>query len=287
MKGTQLSSDRETLVPADLAHWPTQRDASVPDLFRLTTNGMACGNTLHEATVHGMCEVIERDGLQRDHESGGRNRRLVDHWNVEDQYCHKLIDQILRARMWLEIAIVDNPYEVPVCAAYIRSEDYPVTFAGAGAHRDPHIALSRALTDAAQSRVTRIAGTRDNIDTDGHVFAACPPRPHPAVAELAGRGEQITRYEAADEDFGQEAVMLAGQITAVTRYEPIAVTLHDSAAYAAVKIVSPGTTERITRSISRPLVPLRGSLSRRARKAPGDRPANSVPAGDLCGGSRA
>jgi ribosomal protein S12 methylthiotransferase accessory factor YcaO len=34
---------------------------------------------------------------------------------------------------------------------------------GAGCHLDPTLALSRALCEAAQTRLTRIAGTRDDI----------------------------------------------------------------------------------------------------------------------------
>jgi len=34
---------------------------------------------------------------------------------------------------------------------------------GAGCHLDPAVALSRALCEAAQSRLTRVAGTRDDI----------------------------------------------------------------------------------------------------------------------------
>ncbi|MET9451127.1 YcaO-like family protein [Streptomyces cinerochromogenes] len=65
--------------------------------------------------------------------------------------------------MALEIALVDGPYGLPVCVAYLWSEDYPVVFAGGGCHTSPAIALTRALTEAAQSRLAAIAGTRDDL----------------------------------------------------------------------------------------------------------------------------
>jgi ribosomal protein S12 methylthiotransferase accessory factor len=39
---------------------------------------------------------------------------------------------------------------------------------GSGCHPDKGIALCRALTEAAQSRLTSIAGSRDDITTGGH-----------------------------------------------------------------------------------------------------------------------
>ncbi|MFI6702310.1 YcaO-like family protein [Streptomyces sp. NPDC050509] len=62
------------------------------------------------------------------------------------------------AGMSVELALVDGPYGLPVCLAYLWSEDFPVVFAGGGCHTSPVIALTRALTEAAQSRLTAIAG---------------------------------------------------------------------------------------------------------------------------------
>ncbi|MFD7894623.1 YcaO-like family protein [Streptomyces sp. NPDC059743] len=250
--GTGLTSGQDILVPAGLARRRLRRDVTQPDLFHVTSNGLACGNTLDEAILHGLFEVIERDVLHRDYAGGGQQRTLIDPQSVDDPYCRDLIDRFLTAGMFLEIALVDSAHQIPVCAAYIWSEDYPVVFAGSGCHRDPHIALSRALTEAAQSRLTCIAGTRDDLDSHENAFAARPPSPKPAWPGTADWNALTGRYAAAEPDFTREAASVAARIASVTGYEPIAVPLHNSDTYAGAKVISPGLEMRIVRSIPRP-----------------------------------
>lgn len=249
--GIGLRSGQDLPFPADLARRRLQRDVSIPDIFHVTSNGLACGNTLDEATLHALFEVIERDVLHRDYASGGQQRTVVEPRSVEDRYCRDLIDRFLSTGMWLEIALVDSPYELPVCAAYIWSEDYPVVFAGSGCHHDPHIALSRALTEAAQSRLTCMAGTRDDLESHENAFAASPPRPEPP-APGADWTTLIARYPADTQDFGRKTASVAAKVASVTGYEPIALPLSQSDTSAAVKVISPGLEMRITRSIPRP-----------------------------------
>ncbi|MFI8944134.1 YcaO-like family protein [Streptomyces syringium] len=252
-EGTGLISGQSVLVPADLARWRSPcGDVPLLDVFHVTTNGLACGNTLGEATLHALFEVIERDVLHRDYTCGGRQRTLVDPRSVEDRYCRDLIERLLDAGMALEIALVDSAYEIPVCAAYIWSEDYPVAFAGAGCHRDPHIALSRALTEAAQSRLTGIAGTRDNLESREDAFASRPARPEPSGPGSADWATITARYTGAGDGFTAETAAVSAQVAAVTGHEPVVVTLHESDAYAAVKIVSPGAGMRIHHSLPHP-----------------------------------
>ncbi|MFE4830032.1 YcaO-like family protein [Streptomyces sp. NPDC056672] len=207
---------------------------------------------MDEAILHGLFEVIERDALHRDYTLAGEHRTLIDPQSVHDPYCQDLIDRFLTAGMFLEIALVDSAHQIPVCAAYIWSEDYPVVFAGSGCHRDPHVALSRALTEAAQSRLTCIAGTRDDLDSHEDAFAARPSSPQPAWPGTADWSTLTGHYAAAEPDFPRETASVAARIASVTGYEPIVVPLHTSDAYAAAKIISPGLEMRIVRSIPRP-----------------------------------
>ncbi|UQA97473.1 YcaO-like family protein [Streptomyces halobius] len=250
--GTGLTSGRSVLVPADLVRRHLRRDVVAPNVFHVTSNGLACGNTASEATVHALCEVIERDVLHRDYASGGAHRTLINPGSVEDRYCRDLIDRFLDARMFLEIALVDSAYEIPVCAVYIWSEDYPILFAGSGCHRDPHIALSRALTEAAQSRLTCIVGTRDDLESHEHAFSARPPRPEHAGPNTGEWATVTTRYGPTERDFQAETAAVAARVASVTGYEPVAIDLCQSDAYAAVKVAAPGLEMRITRSIPRP-----------------------------------
>lgn len=248
--GRGLVSGEPVLVPADVVRREL-RPVSEPEIFHVTSNGLACGNTLAEAELHALLETVERHALHEDYADGGRDRTLVDPATVTDPYCRNLIDTFLGAGMWLEIAWVGNVFGLPVCAAYIWSEDYPIIFAGSGCHFRPGIALSRALTEAAQSRLTCIAGTRDDLDSHENAFAASPERP--ALAELPVRAWPVAHpLEPEDKDLAGHLGSIAFTVGAVTGYEPVTFTLHDSPAYAAVKVVAPGLEMRITRSIPRP-----------------------------------
>ncbi|EST17989.1 YcaO-like family protein [Streptomyces roseochromogenus] len=249
--GHSLLSAEPVLVPADVVRRKTHPSAAEPEVFHVTSNGLACGNTLPEATLHALLETIERDVLHHDYVSGSQLRTLVDPVTVTDPYCRSLVDRFTSAGMWLEIAFVDNRYGVPVCAAYIWSEDYPITFAGSGCHFDPQIALSRALTEAAQSRLTCIAGTRDDLDVHENAFAADPERPAPADIPVGDWSSLTHQFQPEDDDLGQHLQAITARVASTTGYEPIAFPLHDSPAYAAVKVVSPGLEMRIIRSIPR------------------------------------
>ncbi|MYR40482.1 YcaO-like family protein [Streptomyces sp. SID5910] len=249
--GRGLTSGEDVLIPADIVRRQQHRDGR-PELFYVTSNGLACGNDLTEATLHALLEVVERDALHDDYVTGSPYRTLILPGTVTDPYCRDLIARFLDAGMWLEMAWVENAHHVPVCAAYIWSEDYPVVFAGSGCHFDPRVALSRALTEAAQSRLTCIAGTRDDLDSHENAFVAGPARP--ALADLpTGDWKNLTRYRLpAHHDLDVHLAAITASVARVTGHEPVGFTLHDDEAYAAVKVVSPGLEMRVIRSIPRP-----------------------------------
>jgi len=51
------------------------------------------------------------------------------------------------------------------------------SFVGTGCHRSPEIALSRALTEAAQTRLTLIAGSRDDVFPSYYRRRSVPSEP--------------------------------------------------------------------------------------------------------------
>jgi ribosomal protein S12 methylthiotransferase accessory factor len=195
-----------------------------------------------------------RKGPQREHRDyigGGHFRTLIAPDSVTDPYCAELIGRFLDAGMWLQIVYVGSPYAIPVFAAYIWSEDYPIVFAGSGCHTFPQIALSRALTEAAQSRLTCIAGTRDDLESHESAFAAQPVKPELADLPTHDWAQCTGQHPDLEPDVDRQLHLVVETVAGVTGHEPIAVTLYDAEAYAAVKVVSPGMQMRITRSIPR------------------------------------
>ena len=98
---------------------------------------------------------------------------------------HHLLDHFADAGLAVDMWDMTSDVGIPVYYCSIK-ETNPFgaiqTFGGSGCHLSKEIALSRALTEAAQSRLTFIAGSRDDLfpdvyepaqDTSG--AAACSP----------------------------------------------------------------------------------------------------------------
>ncbi|MFF3088842.1 YcaO-like family protein [Streptomyces nojiriensis] len=250
---TSLVRDSHGLMPCDTVRRRAQRDLWQPDILRATSTGLAAGNSRDEAVLHGLYEVIERDALHADDLTSGRHRTLIDPASVADPYCADLIGRLTAAGAVLELVQVANTYGVPVCTAYLWSEDYPLWAAGGGSHTDPHIALARAITEAAQSRLTCIAGTRDDLPADTGLFR------HPAPAPCPRPPAELTPWNAVNDGrppwqgtFAEHARTIAARIEAVTGHEPLCVDLtQPGERIHTVKIVCPGTRSRTRRAIPR------------------------------------
>jgi ribosomal protein S12 methylthiotransferase accessory factor len=88
---------------------------------------------------------------------------------VEAPLLRRLLDQFADAGNSVYIWDMTSDIGIPVYYCSIKEAD-PFgsiqTFAGSGCHLSKEIALSRALTEAAQSRLTFISGSRDDLFPD-------------------------------------------------------------------------------------------------------------------------
>lgn len=155
-------------LPAELVFLPLA-DPHGPALFGWSSNGLASGNTLAEATLHGLLEVLERDALLM---NLPRDR---SHWIDPADYPDPFGDL---CRCWqalgVELAVrhVPNDFGLPCFQALLAqdSRDQTVDLAeGSGLHLDAAIAFTRAVCEAAQSRLSTIHGGRDDL---GGFYAA-------------------------------------------------------------------------------------------------------------------
>jgi ribosomal protein S12 methylthiotransferase accessory factor len=142
-------------------------DFTVPETLRprmlyVSSNGLASGNCTEEAQLHALCEEVERHGLRLTRE-GTRERVAVDPESVDDPECRRLIERIGRAGMKLGIFDVGWEAGVPSFQVDLVAADLPNVWLGAGTHPSPAVALARALTEAAQSRLAYISGARDDL----------------------------------------------------------------------------------------------------------------------------
>ena len=144
--------------------------------FAANTNGLASGNSFAEAALHGVCELIERDAITL-WRLGGDDSRMdakMDPASVDSQLCRDLLDRYAAADLDVGLWNVTSDIEVPVflCAVAERSDTAVEAELGAGCHPDREVALLRALTEAAQSRTTRISGSRDDYVPESYDSAA-------------------------------------------------------------------------------------------------------------------
>jgi YcaO-like protein with predicted kinase domain len=178
-------------VPYDLVHTDCRevREHQTANDFPVCSNGLASGNNRLEAICAGLYEIIERDAnalwALRPRTSRAATRLDLD--TVDDPYCRILIDRLAEARMML--SVWDMTSDVGVAAFFVRLREGPGNsrmplgaFCGAGCHLSRGIALSRAVTEAVQSRLTYISGSRDDLKRHNYEEPA-----YQRISELANK----------------------------------------------------------------------------------------------------
>jgi ribosomal protein S12 methylthiotransferase accessory factor len=174
IEGTDVLSGQRRWVPRDCLHLGVRSRGDPAALFVASSNGLASGNTIREAMLHAVCELIERDQAslwlaRKQFDAGAPNTRLrLD--RVSDPHCRWLIGKCADAGVQLAAWHVSQTIPVPcfLCRAFDSQGRtfYPRRATGFGCHPYRRIALARAITEALQSRLTHIAGGRDDAYWD-------------------------------------------------------------------------------------------------------------------------
>lgn len=167
--GFNLLTRQEVFAPLDAVNLDAQNN-SLPGICK-TTNGLASGNTQEEAIFHGLCELIERDAgslwsLKSEDEIPFT---AIDPATWQDVEVKGLLEKIELAKLRIRLFDHTSDINVPCIMAVIGEMDQPAyrhfdLAAGYGAHPNAARAAIRAITEAAQTRITSIAGSRDDID---------------------------------------------------------------------------------------------------------------------------
>ena len=162
VEGVELSEMESILVPASAVFHPYS-SASDLQLFRTNTNGLASGNSLEEAVLHGLCEVIERDGWSICEARRGARADL----ELEDggSLASELLEKFQSSGVEIHIKDLTSDIGIPTVGAAaddVTTRDPILLSMGIGTHLSPEIAAIRALTEVAQSRLTQIHGARED-----------------------------------------------------------------------------------------------------------------------------
>jgi YcaO-like protein with predicted kinase domain len=138
-----------------------------------SSDGLASGNTVDEAIFHGLNERIERDAyvLWQVSNAKARKSSCVDPGFIGCNNVSSLIARIETAGLVLRVFNMTSDIGVPSFTALIapietlsarRPRFVDVNY-GAGTHPSARKAMLRAITEAVQSRMTFISGSRDDI----------------------------------------------------------------------------------------------------------------------------
>ena len=167
--GVDLMTGETTYVPYDAI----ALDRTCDRRFWQSSDGLASGNTFEEAVLHGLLERVERDAHVLWQVPGRihRHSRCIATDSFADAIVMDLENRIVAAGLKLALFDITSDIGIPCYSALLGPADimarrqprYPDVTQGSGAHPNPVRAAIRAITEAAQSRLTFISGARDDI----------------------------------------------------------------------------------------------------------------------------
>lgn len=254
-EGQAISDAKPVLVPYD-AVVLGQPPADLVGLSQ-STNGVAAGTSLDAALLHGLCEAIERDavclwGFRSDQAAAAL---AVDPADFDDADIDALRTRIEAVGYRLRLFDITTNLGVPAIYAVLAAGDDPrghfEVATGASAHPVAAVAARRAIVEAAQTRITMIAGARDDIEAEGYdaslarslavLTEAAPANRPPPRGLRAGRGT------AAELDFvrdGLARARLDGAVVVPLGGERFGILV--------AKVLVPGLEDRLTNRNWRP-----------------------------------
>jgi putative methanogenesis marker protein 1 len=160
VEGFDIVNDEAVIVPAHAVFHPLPQ--KYRQLFRTNTNGLASGNTMEEAIFHALCEVIERDAWSLVEASRDTGSSVI---NIDDTDCLGMQKKFADAQVDVLVKDITSDIGIPTMAAVaddVLLKDPILLTIGIGTHTSARIAVMRALTEVAQSRLTQIHGARED-----------------------------------------------------------------------------------------------------------------------------
>lgn len=179
------------LVPAGLAGYGPKYGADSPFDIN-SSNGLASGNCLEEAISHALCELIERDAMTLADlhcrwipralreatlgaKAGAQGRDDPSGYpHIDLSGAGHPFPELLAGfeQAGLRPIVRQTTSDLDICCAVAAVADdsvpgFPLVHCGIGTHPNSRIAVIRALTELAQSRVVDIQGAREDLVAAG------------------------------------------------------------------------------------------------------------------------
>ena len=193
VEGNELLSGSSMWAALDLVVSPPREGV----LLDVNTNGLASGNTLLEAIVHGLCEVVERDAVSQHLFADLYGQSAPETLPCRRIDTHTLPPQVGRWVRRLEehhlvvsVSEITSDIAVPTFRATLLDPAFPAEtdleggiFFGYGCGPSTTLAVGRAVTEAVQSRLGVIQGARDSFN---EIPLASPSTANPLAPSVGG-----------------------------------------------------------------------------------------------------
>ena len=168
IEAEEIISECPILVPANAVFHPYIPNREIKPcamaMFKGNTNGLASGNVIEEAVLHGIFEVVERDAWSI-FELTKRNKKQIDLDTIENDTVRELVEKFTSQGIKIKLMDITADLKIPTIVASADDtvlKDAALLTLGVGTHLNPEIAAIRALSEVAQSRATQIHGTRED-----------------------------------------------------------------------------------------------------------------------------
>jgi ribosomal protein S12 methylthiotransferase accessory factor len=225
-----------------------------PMLGDYSTNGLASGNHPVEATLHALYEIIERDamaGLLRGALTLPRGEsRVVDLDTLPPGPLAALRDQLGRAEIAVTLIRVTSSLPVSTFWAVFIDHASPSACSfcniGHGTHLNPTVAAIRAITEAAQTRLTSIHGAREDLAPESYEFSGLQERVRRFFERQRGDLAWSTIVDRSSGDLAQDLRTVLSDLRAAGHGEVYRIDLTNPRfGIPVVKMFVPGMVQRL------------------------------------------
>ena len=165
--GKNLLNDQDFWVPYEIVSTDFV-SYNHNSAFIVDSNGLASGQTMNQAVLHGLYEVVEREALNHYALNKclfAQKKLLLSSLDIEKN-LQELIRVIRNAEINIGVWDITTKIGIPTYICKLADEAKFVSTIrpsyGSAAHFNPLVAIQKSITEALQSRLTFISGLRDD-----------------------------------------------------------------------------------------------------------------------------
>jgi ribosomal protein S12 methylthiotransferase accessory factor len=201
-RGSWLDTGEPVWLPAAAVYMNAPPADSSP-LCQVTSNGLAAGESVGQAALHAVLELIERDALILTW-LGERPASRVILDEQLDEGLDEILTSIARRGARVELYLLSAGIDVPVALCLARGDglSWPGATLGSGAHLNPRIAIRKAILELGQTgpyharlwaeRTAAIPADASDVRSFAqHALFYLPPEHSRAFDFLCANGETV------------------------------------------------------------------------------------------------